>query len=116
MDYCSWREGQVHDIGDIAPWIPISAYTRITVGTEEHDYWSVNDSTSASLTANDWYIDTCEIYQVQVARDFNQQNEKSLCFDVSPLLKEVASGNIQSCEEWTAPVDSFIWYLEVKPT
>eukprot|EP00546_Thalassionema_frauenfeldii_P000548 CAMPEP_0178932126 /NCGR_PEP_ID=MMETSP0786-20121207/22400_1 /TAXON_ID=186022 /ORGANISM="Thalassionema frauenfeldii, Strain CCMP 1798" /LENGTH=340 /DNA_ID=CAMNT_0020609295 /DNA_START=822 /DNA_END=1844 /DNA_ORIENTATION=- len=121
--YCDWREGQAHNIANKAPWKKIAAYKTITVGTEEHNGIWGHVSHTTSLGKNDWYIDTCETYEVQLARDFKEQREKSLCWGVTGTLATElgkggsgsVSGNVEFCETWTEPAESFIWLLEVEP-
>jgi len=120
--YCSFREGQIHDIEQKAPWKNIPAFQSLTVGTEEYDSTSENDSSSNALTANDWYNPSCDPYEVVIARDFSAEVQKSLCWNVGA---SVAGGNgavtgeinagIESCSEWTEPAESFVWYLRVEP-
>ena len=116
------RKGKSINIGGKAPWKAISAHRSITVGTEEEDkggiFGSGNDSYSASLAGKDWYIDTCETYEVTLARDFKQERAKSVCWGVSATLAyklAEVSAEYKSCESWVEPAESFIWFLEVKP-
>lgn len=113
--YCKWDEEEAHYLGENAPWKSISALDSITVGTIEHDKIGQDDITSAKLEANDWYIDTCETYEVAVAAEFYQERVKSRCFGLSAALKGKDRANLQDCTNWTEPNDSFVWYLEVKP-
>ena len=120
--YCDFREGQAHDIENKASWKHVEAYKSLTVGTEEWDWANQNDSTSAYLSANDWYNDQCAPYEVIISRDFSQETAKSLCWNVgasvSAEYKGVEgeiNGGIKSCSEWTEPAESFIWFLKVEP-
>ena len=117
------RKGKSINIGGKAPWKAISAHRSIAVGTKARDkglfgMTGQNDSTSASLAGNDWYIDTCETYEVQLACDFYQDRAKSVCWDVTATLAYKlgeASAGYSSCKSWVEPAESFVWFLEVKP-
>ena len=111
--YCEWREGQCHNLRN-APWKKIKAYKSLTVGTEEHDTWSENDSYTAFLTANDWYSPTCEPYEVRIYKQFESANKKSVCWDVGASKNDINAG-IQSCSEWTEPAESYVWFMKVEP-
>lgn len=120
--YCDFREGQAHDIESKAPWTHVEAYKSLTVGTEEHDTWNQNDSTSAYLSANDWYNDQCAPYEVIISRDFSQETAKTVCWNVGASVsgeykgvEGEINGGIESCSSWTEPGESFIWFLKVEP-
>lgn len=116
--YCEWDEREAHYIGNRASWEQVSSGGSITVGTREHD--SVSEilselrDVSVSIDMNDWYINTCETYDVVVAVGFDAV-EKSHCLSLSPALENEMDGDFDDCGYWTAPEDSFIWYIEVKP-
>ena len=115
--YCAWREGQCHNL-DSAPYKEIPAFKSLTVGTEEHDTTSQNDSYYAALSSNDWYNPTCETYEVQIAKQFSAATQKSLCWNVGASASnggaEINAG-IQSCSTWTEPAESYVWYMRVEP-
>ena len=116
--FCDWREGHHHNVnGD---WQMVASHKSLTVGTEEHDDWSENDSYSATMAASEWNIDTCETYQVILSRDFEQKKQKSLCWDLSASLSAELkgvngklTGGVKECSSWTEPAQSYVWYLSV---
>ena len=108
-----------HGIID-AVWETVRAYKSITVGTEEHnaDYSKFQNqfgSTAATVVASDCYIETCETYDVLVAREFEEEKESSVCLDVSAFLLRDVSRSYVHCKDWPKQRDLFIWYIEVKP-
>jgi len=66
--FCDWRMGQAHNIN--GPWKYIGDHRSITVGLEEHDTTSGNDSASAMLQSSEWHSPTCDLYEVQLSYDF----------------------------------------------
>jgi hypothetical protein len=115
-EFRNYREGQCHEInvGGRA----VDSYKSLTVGTEEHDTWSENDSYLATMTASQWYNPTCETYEVVLAKEHKHEMEKSVCWNLSAgaEIKGVQIGaGAESCTSWTEPADSFIWYMEIKP-
>jgi hypothetical protein len=119
--YCEWREGQCHNLNN-PPWRSVEPYKSLTVGTEEHDSTSENDSTFAYLSANDWYNPTCNTYEVVMARDFSSKKDKSICWNVGGSVGGSKGGiegeinaGVESCTKWTEPAESFIWFMTVSP-
>jgi len=115
--YCNWREGQCHNLHN-AKWYEAIPYRSLTVGTEEHDTSSENDSYLAYLTPKDWYNKQCKPYEVIFSVDFDSATKKSVCWNVaggaSGKGAEINAG-IESCSEWTEPAESYVWFMEVEP-
>ncbi len=63
--YRDYLEGQCHNIS--APSRVVEAWKSLTVGTEEHDTTSENDSYFATMTAEEWYSPTCATYEIELA-------------------------------------------------
>lgn len=112
----NFREGQCHSINHSAK--TVAAWKSLAVGTEEHDDWSENDSWFATMTASDWYSETCETYEVILAKQHEAQKKESMCWEMSAAggAKGVDLGlTATRCSEWTKPSESFLWYLKVEP-
>ncbi len=114
--YKDFREGQCHSIN--YPAQTVDAWKSLTVGTEEHDTFSENDSWFATMAASAWYSETCETYEIILSKKHTQESQESMCWEVS------AGGNVKGvdlgltatrCSEWTKPSESFLWYLKVEP-
>lgn len=119
--FCEWREGQCHNLPN-ANWETVDTAHSITVGTEEHDDWSENDSYSAALSAAEWYSPTCEPYEVRFSVSFKPNREKTVCWEASKTVTAERSNvqgelnaGVQSCSSWTQPAETYVWYMEVKP-
>jgi hypothetical protein len=111
-----FREGQCHSINHSAK--TVAAWKSLAVGTEEHDDWSENDSWFATMTASDWYSETCETYEVILSKQHAAQKKESMCWEMSAAggAKGVDLGlTATRCSEWTKPSESFLWYLKVEP-
>lgn len=115
--YCKWREGQCHNLGSAQAWAVHSAKS-LTVGTEEYDTWSENDSYVAHLGSAEWHNPTCETYEVRIAKPFKSEVQKSVCWEasasVTAKMGEVG-GSVTSCSEWTQPAESYVWFMTVEP-
>lgn len=117
--YCEWPEGQCHNLSG-SKYVTVDRARSLTVGTEEHDNIE-NDSYSAVLEASKWHDPTCESYEVIIAKPFEAEKTSSVCWNVgagvsagSGVQVEV-SGGVEVCTEWTAPAESYVWLLDVKP-
>jgi len=111
-----FREGQCHSIYHSAK--TVAAWKSLAVGTEEHDDWSENDSWFATMTASDWYSETCETYEVILSKQHAAEKKESMCWEMSAAggAKGVDLGlTATRCSEWTKPSESFLWYLKVEP-
>eukprot|EP00985_Skeletonema_marinoi_P033722 scaffold42000_cov139-Skeletonema_marinoi.AAC.2 len=111
-----FREGQCHSINHSAK--TVAAWKSLAVGTEEHDDWSENDSWFATMTASDWYSETCETYEVILSKQHAAEKKESMCWEMSAAggAKGVDLGlTATRCSEWTKPSESFLWYLKVEP-
>lgn len=115
--FCDWREGQCHNL-DGAEFVKVDADKSIDVGTEELDDFSENDSTMAYLSSNDWYNPTCEHYEVTFSRDFQSEQERSICWTVGGEAGSDAvtvNAGIEDCTNWIEPAESYIWFMTVEP-
>jgi hypothetical protein len=121
--FCKWKEGLCHNMND-AQFQNIKAFKSITVGVEEFDKDSSNERVSAFMSARDWYIETCDVYEVVLSRDFKSERDKSFCWNLGASGSvrtpdgrgEIKiSGEIESCSRWIEPAESYIWFLEVVP-
>jgi hypothetical protein len=115
-DFRDFREGQCHNINVGSR--NVGKYKSLTVGTEEHDDWSENDSWFATMPSSKWYSPTCGTYEITLAKQFASKKEWSSCFTASATATYNAiSGTLTSetCAKWTQPAQSFIWYLKVEP-
>eukprot|EP00984_Skeletonema_dohrnii_P002437 scaffold841_cov72-Skeletonema_dohrnii-CCMP3373.AAC.1 len=112
-----FREGQCHPINHSAK--TVAAWKSLAVGTEERDGWpGENDSWFATMPASDWYSETCETYEVILAKQYEAQKKESVCWEMSAAgsAKGVDLGlKATRCSEWTKPSESFLWYLKVEP-
>ncbi len=111
-----FREGQCHSINHSAK--TVDAWKSLAVGTEEHDDWSENDSYFATMTASSWYSETCETYEIILAKEHTSAKKESMCWEMSASggAKGVDLGlTATRCTEWTTPSESFLWYLKVEP-
>eukprot|EP00536_Pseudo-nitzschia_multiseries_P000463 jgi/Psemu1/300077/fgenesh1_kg.6_\ len=111
--YRDFREGQCHNIQE-SPRI-VNGWGSLTVGTEEHDSTSENDSWFATMSSNEWYMNTCETYEVELAEIHSVAVHHSSCIEVSASYKGVLNAGVKHCSEWTQPAEAFIWYLKVEP-
>lgn len=118
--YCELRENQCHELN--APWQNAPAHRSLSVGVEEHDSTSANDSASVALSANDWHTDDCGTYEVRFSKDFDQETRHEVCWNVGGSaggnIKGVdvtINGGVKSCSSWTDPAESYVWYMEVRP-
>ena len=94
----------------------------IAVGAVENidndDGSTTFEFTIAELKAKDWYIDTCDIYEIIVLQQLNKQGKaKSSCFEVkrTKVLKEE---DVNLCDSWSEEevTGSYVaWYLKVSP-
>jgi hypothetical protein len=114
--YRDYREGQCHSI--TVPSQVVEPYKSLTVGTEEHDTWSENDSWFAEMSGGEWYNPKCATYEVRLAKQFEAEKAKSVCWDIS--AEAAANGvtvgaGVTSCTAWTQPAESFMWILKVEP-
>eukprot|EP00985_Skeletonema_marinoi_P002109 scaffold855_cov98-Skeletonema_marinoi.AAC.1 len=112
----NFREGQCHSINHSAK--TVAAWKSLAVGTEEHDSSSENDSWFATMAASDWYSETCETYEVILAKQHEAQKKESMCWEMSAAggVKGVDLGlTATRCSEWKKPSESFLWYLRVEP-
>ena len=114
--YKNFREGQCHNMRytrNVAKW------KSLTVGTEEHDTTSENDSWFANMPARNWYSPSCGTYEIILAKQFKASKQWTSCVDtsLSGSFKGAIEGQISSstCAEWTQPAESFIWHLKVEP-
>lgn len=111
-----FREGQCHSIRHSPK--TVAAWKSLNVGTEEHDDWSENDSYFATMAASSWYSETCETYEVILAKQHTSEKRESFCWEMSAAggAKGVDLGlTATRCTEWTKPSESFLWYLKVEP-
>ena len=88
--YRDFREGQCHSINHSAK--TVDAWKSLAVGTEEHDDWSENDSYFATLPASSWYSESCETYEVILAKEHTSEKKESVCWEIS------ATGGIKGAD------------------
>lgn len=113
-DFRDYEEGRCHDITE-APKI-IEAWKSITIGTEEHDTTSENDSYFATLEAEEWYIPTCATYEIEMAIPHKYETNKKLCWTTSVDVELLGPlFEYELCDEWTEPEESFIFKLKIEP-
>jgi hypothetical protein len=112
-----FREGQCHNIGQYSK--TVSAWKSLTVGTEEHDTTSENDSWFGTMPAGQWYSPSCGTYEIIMSKQHKAAKQKSQCISTrwSGSYKGIIEGDIssKSCSTWTQPAESFLWYLKVEP-
>jgi hypothetical protein len=115
--YWDFREGQCHSI--VVPSQFVEAWSSLTVGTEEEDSTSQNDSWFADMPSSQWYNPTCETYEIRLSKQFEAEKAKSVCWDISveAEAKGVTVGaGATSCTSWTQPAESFMWTAKRKRT
>ena len=108
--------GQCHAI-DMTP-LRVESSETLTVGTEEHDSTSENDSWFVSLAAADWYTDQCDIYEVWASKVHEGEKKQSFCWNANiggQTGKVSISTGVKSCTEWTTEAQAFEWILRVEP-
>ena len=112
--YKNFREGQCHNLKVHKT---VSYWKTLTVGTEEHDSWSENDSYFATMPTSKWYSNTCGTYTVMLAKQHKAQQKWSSCVEATGSYKTAIEGSIKSekCSEWSQPSESFIWHLKIEP-
>lgn len=121
-----------------APWVPIENFQSLTVGTEREVGFGFGDeATFVRMAATEWNTESCEPYEIVMARDFGSQQDKKLCWNVDLSLPipigdmkkgsslecnvdgGVSSGgvdlNVDCCHSWTEPPESYIWFMKVYP-
>ena len=116
-DFVNFREGQCHNLNYRS--VHVNAYKSMTVGTEEHDDWSENDSYFTQLPASKWYDPTCAKYEIVLSKEFDGAKEVSMCysFGASGINGSLTlDASVERCERWTEPAESFVWFLEVSPS
>lgn len=64
------------------------------------------------------YVSTCGTYEIKLAKQFEAEKRKSVCYSASvsatyKALEGTLSSN--SCNYWIQPAESFIWSLKVEP-
>ncbi len=61
--------------------------------------------------------ETCETYEVILAKEHTYAKEESMCWEMSEEIADSVDLGLTAtrCSEWTAPSDSFLWYLKVEP-
>lgn len=111
--YRDYLEGQCHNIS--APSRVVEAWKSLTVGTEEHDTTSENDSYFATMTAEEWYSPTCATYEIELAVPHQYEAQHTLCWSASVGTELGALFEYETCDQWTAPAESFVWKLKVEP-
>jgi len=129
--YCKWSDNTSHFIEDppkITTGKVDDKIQRITIGNIEKDDSKENQLiTNAQLNVDDWYIDTCETYDVIVVAKLNTQGRtRNLCFNAR--VKDVEDNEdavvcrdateediISRADEKMDGSDHIIWWIEVKP-
>jgi len=118
--FIDYREGQCHQLN--APTVVVDGAKSLTVGTEEHDTTSENDSTFAELNKDEWYSPQCDTYEVRFSVDFKQEKQRKVCWNLGASATGSNGGaegtinaGIESCTEWVDPAESYIWLMEVSP-
>lgn len=108
--------------------IAVDEWKSLTVGTEEVDYFMGtkviidHDRDYATIPPGDWHSDTCDPYEIQIAKQHTSGSTSSGCYNLG------ASGGLdefgipikldlgyKDCSEWTQPSESYRWFIEVEP-
>lgn len=119
--YCSWREGQCHNLNG-ASWKEVTNFGSLTVGTEEHDTFSENDSYSTLMSSNDWHTSQCAPYEVRFSVQFEAETVNTRCWSFDATLSGTyygvtgeLNGGVQECSTWTNPAQTYVWLMYVFP-
>ena len=100
-------------------WITLRKGSVLRVGAIDNDeFLNYNDEFSADLLSAQWYVDTCETYEVVVADPIESGISTSTCLSVDAGA-DVSGVDIgvgaEHCVDWSPPPEAVIWYIEVKP-
>ena len=112
----SFREGQCHNLH--YPSVIVDKWKSLTVGTEEEDDWSENDSWMATMSASSWYSESCKPYEIRLAKEHSEEKAHTQCWtaEAGGDIKGVDLGlSSETCASWTAPAQSFEFMLKVEP-
>ena len=117
--WCEWANNQFHSV-PTGSQICLKKHVSLDVGIVEHDIWpEINDSSSAVLLNQEWYVDTCAPYEVTISAQFKAAVKNSVCWSLEAKAahkkKYGVESAVQACSEWESPAASFVWYLEVAP-
>ena len=127
--YCKWSGNESHFIEEppkITTGKVDGKIQRITVGNIEKEFEN-QIITNAQLNVDDWYLDTCETYEVIVVAKLNTQGRtKNLCFDArekdvediedAVVCRDATEEDIISrANKKMDGSDHIIWWIEVKP-
>jgi hypothetical protein len=114
--FCDWREGQCHVLYN-SPYWNIASDLELSVGTEEFDPGSENDSTTVNLPPEQWYNPTCNTYQVRISEDFSPAENSSICWSFGgsiPIGPGTVNADVKKCSSSTLTAGSYVWYVEVR--
>ena len=90
----------------------VEGWKSLTVGTEEHDSTSQNDSYFATMLQKEWYNPTCEKYTLVLSKPHQYAGAYSICVNLgNPNLFEHEP--CVTVNEY--PEESFTWVLEIEP-
>jgi hypothetical protein len=108
--------------------IEVDEWKSLSVGTEEVDYLIGTkhiidtDREFAAMSAGEWHSDTCDPYEIQIAKQHTSGEEKSGCYNLGagttldvygvPIKLDLG---FNDCSEWTEPSESYRWFIEVEP-
>jgi len=112
----SFREGQCHNLH--YPSVIVDQWQSLTVGTEEEDDFSENDSWLATMSAKSWYSESCKPYEIRLAEEHEEEKAHTQCWtaEAGGSVKGVDLGlSSETCTSWTAPAQSFEFMLKVEP-
>ena len=127
--YCPLAMNQCHELLG-SEYVNVTEYKSLSVGWQELDALTLNDNLSGWLTAQDWYLNICEPYEVRinVPLDSTLGGNITTCIDYVGFINEeftaypgldVALGwpvaNVQSCHDYEAQQNSITFFLEVQP-
>lgn len=108
--------------------IEVDEWKTLTVGTEEVDFLFGtkviidHDRDYAEMNSGEWHSDTCDPYEIQIAKQHTSEEASSKCYNLGGGTTLDAYGvpikldlGFNDCSEWTQPSESYRWFIEVEP-
>ncbi len=122
--HCSWKSNLCHDFeykdDSRTGWVSHESHRSIvvTLYEEDHALFSKDDIETMTLSPAEWYSDTCETYEIRLAREFKPEKEHLVCWSLTAGVEIEAAAleaGVLSCTSWASPPESWTYLMEVTP-
>ncbi len=71
-----------------------------------------------TLSPAEWHSDTCDTYEIRLAREFKPEKEHTVCWSLTAGVEIEAAAleaGVVYCTSWTSPPESWTYLMEVTP-